>query len=152
MRFKSRGETGIISSYSRAARFDRLRRKWLLPCRVRTSLPDPVYSKRRAAALCVFNFGINLGSRQVYHTSAQPQAHDQPRIAQPERAGIGHFGVAALAHAQGDRHLCHAKARAMRFDGALELDAEAALLETDRAEDRRARGPIAAGQVAAPHA
>src|ERR1700687_1068800 len=59
MRFKSRGETGIISSYSRAARFDRLRRKWLLPCRVRTSLPDPVYSKRRAAALCVFNFGIN---------------------------------------------------------------------------------------------
>src|SRR5216684_3795805 len=62
MRFKSRGETGIISSYSRAARFDRLRRKWLLPCRVRTSLPDPVYSNRRAAALCVFNFGINRGA------------------------------------------------------------------------------------------
>src|SRR5216684_2057563 len=67
-RFRSDGETGIISSYSRAARFDRLRRKWLLPCRVRTSFPEPVYSNRRAAALWVFNFGIRGRSKRVYHT------------------------------------------------------------------------------------
>src|SRR5437016_5838532 len=118
MRFKSRAETGIISSYSRAARLDRLRRKWLLPCRVRTSLPDPVYSKRRAAALWVFNFGINSGGRQVYHTTCQPQSHDQACVAKPERARIGHLGIAAFARAQGDRHLGDAKAGAMRFDGA----------------------------------
>src|SRR6266849_6294565 len=151
-RFRSRGETSIISSYSRAARFDRLRRKWLLPCRVRTSLPDPVYSKRRAAALCVFNLGMVSGGRQVYHTTCQPQSHDQPRVAQPEGARIGHLGIAALAHAQGDRHLRRAKARAMRFDGALELDAEAVLLEADCSEDFGARRPIAAGQVADRHA
>src|SRR5712664_4472599 len=104
MRFRSRGETGIISSYSRAARFDRLRRKWLLPCRVRTSLPDPVYSKRRAAALCVFNFGINSGGRQVYHTPSQPQAHDEPCVAEPERPRIGHLGIPAFAYAQRDRY------------------------------------------------
>src|ERR687886_1469897 len=50
--------TGIISSYSRAARLERLRRRWLLPWRVLTSLPEPVYSKRRAAALWVFSLGI----------------------------------------------------------------------------------------------
>src|SRR5260370_8850989 len=151
MRFRSVGETGIISSYSRAARFDRLRRKWLLPCRVRTSLPDPVYSKRRAAALWVFNFGINLGGRQVYHTSGQPQPHDQPRIAQPERARIRHLGIAAFAHAQGDRHLGDAKAGAMAFDRALELDADALLVKADRAKNLGARAPIPAGQFAHGH-
>jgi hypothetical protein len=30
-----------------------------------------VYSKRRAAALCVFNFGIGGRGRQVYHTVAE---------------------------------------------------------------------------------
>src|SRR5712691_9395771 len=84
MRFRSRGETGIISSYSRAARFDRLRRRWLLPCRVRTSFPEPVYSKRRAAALCVFNFGIQIGGRQVYHTPREPQPQHQMRVAEPK--------------------------------------------------------------------
>src|ERR1041385_5079980 len=91
MRFKSRSDTGIISSYSRAARFDRLRRRWLLPCRVRTSLAEPVYSNRRAAALWVFNFGINrfIQGSQVYHTPffiQQPQPHDEPGVPQPERA------------------------------------------------------------------
>src|ERR671925_290252 len=56
-----------------------LRRPWLkpLPWRVFTSLPEPVYSKRRAAALCVFNFGIKLGGRQVYHTFLQRQPQQQ---------------------------------------------------------------------------
>src|SRR5262245_45275618 len=76
-RFRSPVSTGIISAYSRAARFDRLRRKWLLPWRVRTSLPVPVYSNRRAAALWVFNFGIQGWGRQVYHTSLQAQADHQ---------------------------------------------------------------------------
>src|ERR1043166_5445056 len=102
MRFRSRAETGIISSYSRAARLDRLRRRWLLPCRVRTSFPEPVYSKRRAAALWVFNFGIEGTSRQVYHTPCQPQPHDQVGIAQPEGAGVRHLGVAALTNAERD--------------------------------------------------
>src|SRR5947209_1702366 len=84
MRFRSRGDTGIISSYSRAARFDRLRRRWLLPCRVRTSFPDPVYSKRRAAALWVFNFGIERSDRRVYHTPLEPQPHHKLRVAVPE--------------------------------------------------------------------
>src|SRR5579864_6836896 len=102
MRFKSRSETGIISSYSRAARFDRLRRRWLLPCRVRTSLPDPVYSNRRAAALWVFNFGIDRSDRRVYHTRIfllQPQARHELRIAEPERARVRHLRVAVPAHA-----------------------------------------------------
>src|SRR5579864_1025400 len=103
MRFKSRSETGIISSYSRAARFERLRRRWLLPCRVRTSLPDPVYSNRRAAALWVFNFGIDgfIQGRQVYHTLRQRQPHDQPRVPQPERTRVRHLGIAAFADAEG---------------------------------------------------
>src|SRR6266542_1461025 len=90
-RVRSPGKTGIISSYSRAARLERLRRKWLLPWRVRTSLPDQVYSKRRAAALCVFNFGIKVGGRQVYHTSLQRQSHQQLHVAEPERARVGHL-------------------------------------------------------------
>src|SRR5579864_488149 len=105
MRFKSRSDTGIISSYSRAARFDRLRRRWLLPCRVRTSLPDPVYSNRRAAALWVFNFGIDASDRRVYHTSMQPQAYYQLGVAEPERARIRHLGVAVIADAERDWHL-----------------------------------------------
>src|SRR5438105_8244025 len=152
MRFKSRAETGIISSYSRAARLDRLRRKWLLPCRVRTSLPDPVYSKRRAAALWVFNFGINVGSRQVYHTSSKPQPHDQPCVAKPERACIRHLGIALLAHTQGDRYLSYSKARAMGFDRTLELNAEAVLGERDCPKHLSAGCPKAAGQVADGHA
>src|SRR6516165_11371937 len=99
MRFRSFGVTGIISSYSRAARFDRLRRRWLLPCRVRTSLPDPVYSNRRAAALCVFNFGIGWLGRQVYHTPLRPQPGYQLAVAEPERARVRHLRVAMLAHA-----------------------------------------------------
>src|SRR5215471_6988084 len=105
MRVRSPLKTGIISSYSRAARLDRLRRKWLLPWRVRTSFPEPVYSKRRAAALWVFNFGIERGGRQVYHTTTQPQAHHQPRVAEPERARIRHLRVAILTHAERDRYL-----------------------------------------------
>src|ERR1700749_4059884 len=99
MRFRSRSETGIISSYSRAARFERLRRKWLLPCRVRTSFPEPVYSNRRAAALWVFNFGIDrfIQGWQVYHTTTQPKCSHQTPVAQPERARVGHLGITVLA-------------------------------------------------------
>src|ERR1051326_583278 len=114
MRFRSRADTGIISSYSRAARLDRLRRRWLLPCRVRTSLPEPVYSNRRAAALWVFNFGINpfIQGSEVYHMPflIQPQPHHKPCIAQPEGPRVSHFRVAVLAHAEGDRHFRDAKA------------------------------------------
>src|SRR5437868_14097325 len=92
-RFRSRSETGIISSYSRAARFDRLRRRWLLPCRVRTSFPDPVYSKRRAAALWVFNFGIQGSDTRVYHTALEPEPHHEMRVAVPEGSGVGHLRV-----------------------------------------------------------
>src|SRR5579871_477021 len=125
-RFRSRVETGIISEYSRAARFDRLRRKWLLPCRVRTSFPEPVYSNRRAAALWVFNFGIDgfIQGRQVYHTPIQPKVSHQTPVAQPERARIRHLGVAVLAHAERDRDFSNAEAGAIRLDRALELDAE----------------------------
>src|SRR6266567_2829382 len=129
MRFRSDGETDIISSYSRAARLDRLRRKWLLPWRVRTSFPDPVYSKRRAAALWVFNFGIEGTSRQVYHTPCEPQPHNEMRVAQPERTGVRHLRVAVLSNAQRDRHLGHPKPGAMRFHCSFELDAEAVLFE-----------------------
>src|SRR6516162_9878057 len=90
MRFRSRSETGIISSYSRAARFDRLRRRWLLPCRVRTSLPEPVYSNRRAAALWVFNFGIRSTG-----LASLPYELLQTRLANPlGRDGLVHLGTA----------------------------------------------------------
>src|SRR5919199_6646846 len=118
--------TGIISSYSRAARFERLRRRWLLPWRVLTSLPEPVYSKRRAAALWVFSLGIRARLSQEErraHGSDPPrrvtrsrishaggglplhhprlghhgQPQDESRVAQPERARVRHFGVAVLA-------------------------------------------------------
>src|SRR6188768_2160049 len=115
-RLRSPAATGIISSYSRAARLDRLRRRWLLPWRVRTSLPAPVYSKRRAAALWVFSFGMERGGRQVYHTPTEPQPNNQPPIAQPERARISHLRVAALADAERDRDLRQAKPRALRLD------------------------------------
>src|SRR5579859_4170507 len=107
MRFRSRSETGIISSYSRAARLERLRRRWLLPCRVRTSFPEPVYSNRRAAALCVFNFGIqaSIQGRQVYHTPIPPQPKHELGVPEPERARIRHLRVAVFAYAQGDRYL-----------------------------------------------
>src|SRR4030081_3195795 len=102
MRFRSLGETGIISSYSRAARLERLRRKWLLPCRVRTSLPEPVYSKRRAAALCVFSFGISGGGRRVSHMRFDTQPQEQATVAEPERARVGHLRIPRLADAQRD--------------------------------------------------
>src|SRR5215213_6735837 len=54
----SAGETDCISSYSRLARFERLRRRWLLPWRVRMNAPEPATWKRRAVALCVFILGI----------------------------------------------------------------------------------------------
>src|SRR5579871_1652244 len=59
MRAASTAATDLVSSYSRAARFERLRRKWLLPWRVRRSLPDPLTWNRRAVALCVFTLGIH---------------------------------------------------------------------------------------------
>src|SRR5205085_12582515 len=136
MRFRSRSETGIISSYPRAARLDRLRRRWLLPCRVRTNLPEPVYSNRRAAALWVFNFGIALSSfiqgRHVYHTRIsiqQPQPRHQLQVGEPERARIGHFRVPVLADGKRDRDLGDTETCAVRLDRALELNAEPALLE-----------------------
>src|SRR5687768_8520201 len=51
-------ETTNISSNSRAARFDLFRRRWLLPWRVRISLPPPLYFMRRAAPLWVLSLGI----------------------------------------------------------------------------------------------
>src|SRR5918911_2605755 len=93
-RFRSPASTGIISSYSRAARLERFRRRWLLPWRVRTSLPEPVYSNRRAAALWVFNFGIERGGRQVYHTPREPQPNHKSRVAEPERTRVRHLRVA----------------------------------------------------------
>src|SRR5215470_10515447 len=127
MRVRSPLKTGIISSYSRAARLDRLRRKWLLPWRVRTSFPEPVYSKRRAAALWVFNFGIDSGGRQVYHTATEPEPNHQLGIAEPEGAGIRHLRVPAFPHPERDGHLGHAKAGPIRLDCPFELDAEARL-------------------------
>src|SRR5215471_9621474 len=141
MRVRSPLKTGIISSYSRAARLDRLRRKWLLPWRVRTSFPEPVYSKRRAAALWVFNFGIDSGGRQVYHTATEPEPNHQLGIAAPERAGIRHLRVPTLAHAERNGHLGHAKARPMRLDRPLELNPESLLAQRDGAKNIRARRP-----------
>src|SRR5438067_9035591 len=140
MRFRSVSETGIISSYSRAARFDRLRRRWLLPCRVRTSFPEPVYSNRRAAALWVFNFGIQRSDRRVYHTPIQPQTQHQPSVAEPERAGVGHLGVTVLADTERDRDFGNPEAGSIGPGGALELNAETVFLERDGSEHRGARG------------
>src|SRR5579884_2544950 len=141
----SAGETGIISSYSRAARLERLRRRWLLPWRVRTSLPEPVYSKRRAAALWVFNFGMQTALKdstsplEPQHAHAlggqRRQLHDQPRVAEPERARVGHLGVPVLAHPQRDRHLGHPEPSPVRLDRTFELHAEAGLFEHDRPKD-----------------
>src|SRR5579864_1972403 len=157
MRFKSRSETGIISSYSRAARFDRLRRRWLLPCRVRTSLPDPVYSNRRAAALWVFNFGIDrlfIQDTRVYHTPfvlQQPQAHHELGVAQPERARVRHFGIAVLAHAKRDRHLGHAETCAVGLDRTLELNPKAVLFQSNRPKNLGAGSAEPAGEIARRH-
>src|SRR6185503_10096608 len=150
--FRSPGNTGIISSYSRAARADRLRRRWLLPWRVFTSLPVPVYSKRRAAALCVFSFGMEVGGRQVYHTRRQCQLQNQLRIPEPETARVRHFRIAVLAHAERDRHLGDAEPRALCLDRAFELDAETRLVQGDSAQNARPGGAETAGQIARGHA
>src|SRR5207237_8481361 len=110
------------------------------------------YSSRLAAAFEASNFGITVGSRQVYHPSSKPQPHDQPCVAKPERARIRHLGIALLAHAQGDRYLGYSKARAMGFDRTLELNAEAVLGERDCPKHLSAGCPKAAGQVADRHA
>ena len=70
MRFSSAGDTGIISSYSRFALFERLRRRWLLPWRVRMSFPEPVTLIRLAVAWCVLSFGMNNQSSTNYEKSA----------------------------------------------------------------------------------
>jgi len=52
--------TTIISSKRRLARLLFLRRKWDLPCLVRTNLPFPPFVRRNRldVALCVLIFGI----------------------------------------------------------------------------------------------
>ena len=58
MRFKLEES---ISTSRRSWRLDRLlflRRRWLLPCLSRRSLPLPVILKRLAVDLCVFIFGM----------------------------------------------------------------------------------------------
>lgn len=55
---RSARATGNISSYWRAARAERFRRRWLLPCFVRVSFPEPVSEKRCAVPLWVFSLGI----------------------------------------------------------------------------------------------
>src|SRR5512143_325627 len=47
--------TVCISARSALVRRERLRRRWLLPPLVRTSLPLPVSRKRFEVALCVFS-------------------------------------------------------------------------------------------------
>ena len=79
MRFSSAGDTDIISSYSRRARFERLRRRWLLPWRVRRSFPEPDTLNRLAVAWCVFSLGMNHNPARVgkgQRRTADKAAHE----------------------------------------------------------------------------
>ena len=78
-------DTAIISSKSRATRFVRLRRLWLLPPLVRRTLPVPVIWNRRAVALCVLILGmIPLVKVGLYHK----QLPNEHRVADAQDAVV----------------------------------------------------------------